>query len=91
MNLTRTTLTPLAAGLLILGSVGCGNPADNVPAAAVSDATTTPASVETTGQAFMIGEGSAISEACVNQRVGTSGSTILGTGGGSIPSGRSIS
>ncbi len=60
MNLTHTTVTTLAAGLLILGSAACSNPADNVPAADVSDATTTPAPVETTGQTFTIGEGSAI-------------------------------
>ena len=60
MNMTRTTFATLAAGLLILGSAACSNPADEVPAAAVSDATTTPAPVETTGQTFKIGEGSAI-------------------------------
>ncbi|TDI48218.1 MAG: YceI family protein [Acidobacteria bacterium] len=60
MNLTHTTITTLAAGLLILGSAACSNPADNVPAADVSETTTTPAPVETTGQTFTIGEGSAI-------------------------------
>ncbi len=60
MNMTRTSFATLAAGLLILGSAACSNPADSVPAADVSDATTTPAPVETSGQTFTIGEGSAI-------------------------------
>lgn len=60
MNMTRTHFATLAAGLLILGSAACSNPADNVPAADVSDATTTPAPVEDSGQTFTIGEGSAI-------------------------------
>jgi polyisoprenoid-binding protein YceI len=60
MNMTRTSFATLATGLLILGGAACSNPADNVPAATVSDPATTPAPMEAHGRTFSIGEGSTI-------------------------------
>lgn len=61
----RTMLMLLAASLCLPGMLACANPADNVPAAEVKEATEAPAAAEAMeeagAQTFEVGEGSSVS------------------------------